>query len=106
MGAVGYGDSQENPMRYEILVPSAMHESESVLDLDRAHDICYDLAQEFGYAEIRHDGVHIADYGSIMEQIADLLFWGVTVGGVSTILPIVSKIAYCIFSSTTPPHHA
>jgi hypothetical protein len=61
-------------MRYEILVPSAMHESESVCDLDRAHDICYDLAQEFGYAEIRHDGVHIADYGSIMEQIADLLF--------------------------------
>ena len=74
MSAVGYGDSQPNPMRYEILVPSAMHESESVLDLDRAHDICYDLAQEFGYAEIRHDGVHIADYGSIMEQIADLLF--------------------------------
>jgi len=61
-------------MRYEILVPSAPYESESVLDLDRAHDICYDLAQEFGYAEIRHDGVHIADYGSIMEQIADLLF--------------------------------
>ena len=61
-------------MRYEILVPSAMHESESVLDLDRAHDICYDLAQEHGYAEIRHNGVHIADYGSIMEQIADLLF--------------------------------
>ena len=61
-------------MRYEVLVPSAMYESESVLDLDRAHDLCYDLAQEHGYAEIRHNGVHIADYGSIMEQIADLLF--------------------------------
>ena len=51
-------------MRYEILVPSAMYESESVCDLDRAHDICYDLAQEHGYAEIRHNGHHIADYGN------------------------------------------
>jgi len=61
-------------MRYEVLVPSAMYESESVLDLDRAHDICYDLAQEHGYAEIRLDGHHIADYGNIIDQIADLLF--------------------------------
>ena len=63
-GAVGYGDSQQNPMRYEILVPSAPYESESVCDLDRAHDICYDLAEEHGYAEIRHNGHHIADYGN------------------------------------------
>ena len=79
-------------MRYEILVPSAPYESESVCDLDRAYDLMYDLAEEFGYAEIRHDGVHIADHGSIMEQIADLLFWGVTVGGVSTILPIAPQL--------------
>jgi len=65
---------QTNPMRYEILVPSAPYESESVLDLDRAYDLMYDLAEEFGYAEIRHNGHHIADHGSIMEQIADLLF--------------------------------
>ena len=65
---------QTNPMRYEILVPSAPYESESVLDLDRAYDIMYDLAEEFGYAGIRHNGHHIADHGSIMEQIADLLF--------------------------------
>jgi hypothetical protein len=51
-------------MRYEILVPSAPYESESVSDLDRAHDICYDLAEEHGYAEIRHNGHHIADYGN------------------------------------------
>ena len=41
----------------------AMHESESVCDLDRAYLICLDLAEEFGYAEIRHNGHHIADYG-------------------------------------------
>ena len=51
-------------MRYEVLVPSAMHESESVSDLDRAYLICLDLAEEFGYAEIRHNGHHIADYGN------------------------------------------
>jgi len=64
MGAVGYGDSQQNPMRYEILVPSAPYESESVCDLDRAYDLCYSLSEEFGYAEIRHNGHHIADYGN------------------------------------------
>jgi len=61
-------------MRYEILVPSAMHESESVCDLDRAYDLMYDLGEEFGYAEIRRDGVCIADHGSIIDQICDLLF--------------------------------
>lgn len=50
-------------MRYEVIVPSAPYESESVCDLDRAYDLCYDLAEEFGYAEIRHNGHHIADYG-------------------------------------------
>ena len=53
-------------MRYEVLVPSAMYESESVSDLDRAYDLCYDLSQEFGYSEIRYNGKHIADYSSIM----------------------------------------
>jgi hypothetical protein len=51
-------------MRYEVLVPSAPYESESVCDLDRAYLICLDLAEEFGYAEIRHNGHHIADYGN------------------------------------------
>jgi len=61
-------------IRYEVLVPSAPYESESVLDLDRAYDLMYDLGEEFGYAEIRRDGHHIADHGSIIDQIADLLF--------------------------------
>ena len=50
-------------MRYEVIVPSAPYESESVIDLDHAYDLCYDLAEEFGYAEIRLNGHHIADYG-------------------------------------------
>ena len=54
---------QTNPMRYEVLVPSAPYESESVCDEDRAYDLCLSLAEEFGYAEIRLNGHHIADYG-------------------------------------------
>ena len=48
--------SNEPVMRYEVLVPSAMYESGSVLDLDSAYDLMYDLAEEHGYAEIRHNG--------------------------------------------------
>jgi hypothetical protein len=62
-------------MRYEILVPSAMYDSESVLDLDRAYDLMYDLAEEHGYAEIRRDGMVIADrFSSTVNAIADMLF--------------------------------
>ena len=62
--ALYWSQFKQHHMRYEILVPSAMYESESVLELDRAHDICYDLAEEHGYAEIRLNGHHIADYGN------------------------------------------
>ena len=50
-------------MRYEVLVPSAPYESESTCDEGRAYDLCLSLAEEFGYAEIRLNGHHIADYG-------------------------------------------
>jgi hypothetical protein len=51
-------------MRYEVIVPSAPYESESVCDLDRAWDLCYSLAEEFGYAEVRHNGHILGDYGN------------------------------------------
>lgn len=51
--------------RYSVICPSQPQESESVCDLDRAWDICYDLAEEFGYAEVRDpSGNHIGDYGN------------------------------------------
>ena len=66
---------QTTHMRYEILVPSAMYDSESVLDLDRAYDLMYDLAEEHGYAEIRRDGMVIADrFSDTANAIADMLF--------------------------------
>jgi hypothetical protein len=51
-------------MRYEILVPSSPYENTSVVELDKAWDLCYDLAEEFGYAEVRHNGHHLGDYGN------------------------------------------
>lgn len=49
-------------MRYTVYVPSAPHESESVSDLDRAYDLCLSLSEEFGYAQVKQNGVIIADY--------------------------------------------
>ena len=51
-------------IRYEVLVPSAPWESESVLSEDRAWDLCYSLSEEFGYAEVRLNGHHPGDYGN------------------------------------------
>lgn len=40
-------------MRYEVHVPSAPHEGESTQDYGKAWDLCWQLSEEFGYAEIR-----------------------------------------------------
>jgi hypothetical protein len=48
--------------RYVAYVPSAPYESESTHDLDRAWDLCLSLSEEFGYAQVRHDGVILGDY--------------------------------------------
>lgn len=49
-------------MRYQVYVPSAPHESESVAELNQAWDICYSLAEEFGYAQVRLNGIIMGDY--------------------------------------------
>jgi hypothetical protein len=48
--------------RYVAYVPSAPYESESTYDLDRAWDLCLSLSEEFGYAQVRHDGRILGDY--------------------------------------------
>lgn len=50
-------------MRYEVHVPSAPYEGESTHDLDRAWDLCWSLAEDFGYAEIRLNGQILGSYG-------------------------------------------
>ncbi len=49
-------------MRYEVHVPSAPYEGESTYDLDRAWHLCLDLSEEFGYAEVRQDGLILGSY--------------------------------------------
>ncbi len=49
-------------MRYEIHVPSAPFEGESTWDLDRAWMLCLDLSEEFGYAEVRQNGMVLGSY--------------------------------------------
>ena len=40
-------------IHYLVKVPSDPYENEDCFgDLDRAMDVCYNLAQEFGYAEV------------------------------------------------------
>ena len=48
--------------RYTVYVPSAPYESESTWDLDRAWLLCLDLSEEFGYAQVRQDGMILGDY--------------------------------------------
>lgn len=48
--------------RYVAYVPSAPCESESTHDLDRAWDLCLSLSEEFGYAQVRQNGIIIGDY--------------------------------------------
>jgi len=40
-------------MRYRVVVSSAPFENTETDDLDRATDLCYDLAKEHGQAEVR-----------------------------------------------------
>jgi hypothetical protein len=49
--------------RYDVICPSAPWEN-TTTDEDRAWDLCYDLSEEYGYAEVRHNGIVIGDYGN------------------------------------------
>ena len=55
--------SDNRPMtRYTVYVPSDTYASESTHDLDRAWDLCLSLSEEYGYAQVRQDGMIIGDY--------------------------------------------
>jgi len=46
---------QRKPMLYRVIVPSARYEDQTTNDPDQAREWCYDMAQEFGYAEVRRN---------------------------------------------------
>ena len=49
--------------RYDVICPSAPWENHTC-DEDRAWDLCYSLSEEYGYAEVRCNGVVIGEYGN------------------------------------------
>lgn len=49
--------------RYDVICPSAPWENHTC-DEDRAWDLCYSLSEEYGYAEVRCNGMVIGDYGN------------------------------------------
>ena len=48
--------------RFQVYVPSAPYESESTSDLARAWGLCLSLSEEFGYAQVRQNGMILGDY--------------------------------------------
>ncbi len=57
---------------YEIQCPYAPEENEVTLDVDRAMSICFDLAEEFGYACVRDAfGNMYGDYGDVIQAVED-----------------------------------
>ena len=53
--------TKRNQMRYDVICPSAPWEN-TTTDADRAWDLCLDLSEEYGYAQVRCNGVIIGDY--------------------------------------------
>lgn len=47
--------------RYDVICPSAPWENETT-DKDRAWDLCYSLSEEYGYAQVRCNGLIVGDY--------------------------------------------
>ena len=48
--------------RYDVICPSAPYENMTVHDEGKAYDLCYSLAEDYGYCQIRVNNIIIADY--------------------------------------------
>ena len=46
---------------YDVICPSAPWEN-TTTDEDRAWDLCYSLSEDYGYAQVRQNGVIIGEY--------------------------------------------
>ena len=53
--------NQTTMTRYDVICPSAPWEN-TTTDQDRAWDLCLSLSEEYGYAQVRCNGVIIGDY--------------------------------------------
>ena len=59
-------------INYTVFCPYAPDQQETLTDAWRATEICLDLAEEFGYAEVRdHFGNMYCDYGNVCQAVED-----------------------------------
>ena len=59
-------------INYTVFCPYAPDQQETLTDAWRATEICLDLAEEFGYAEVRdHFGNMYCDYGNVCRAVED-----------------------------------
>ena len=47
--------------RLDVICPAAPWENDTT-DADRAWDLCFNLSEEYGYAQVRQNGVIIGEY--------------------------------------------
>ena len=63
-------------INYTVFCPYAPDQQETLTDAWRATEICLDLAEEFGYAEVRdHFGNMYCDYGNVCQAVEDGVIW-------------------------------
>ena len=49
-------------MRYSVHCPSATFENSYLINLNDCWDLCLDLSEEYGYAEVRHGQCVLGSY--------------------------------------------
>jgi len=54
-------NTQMTMQRYDVICPAAPWEN-TTCDEDRAWLLCLDLSEEFGYCQVRQNGVIIGEY--------------------------------------------
>ena len=53
--------TKQTMTRLDVICPSAPWEN-TTTDEDRAWDLCLSLSEEYGYAQVRQNGIIIGDY--------------------------------------------
>ena len=49
-------------MRYSVHCPSAPYENSSYINLEDCWDLCLQLLEDYGYAEVRHGDIVMGSY--------------------------------------------
>ena len=61
-------------MRYSVHCPSATFENSSFINLNDCWDLCLDLSEEYGYAEVRHGNCLLGSYTKNQNNTSNRIF--------------------------------